>query len=68
MPDDSVHQTIFIPIETYRELKQLAFTYDITKGELINQMIIECLARLRQEGHVSLAEKLTERKKKLAKS
>lgn len=59
--ENMVLRTLYLPIETDRQLKALAFTRDVSKGELMRELIKQGLAAITASGERSLAEQLSAR-------
>ncbi len=59
--ENMVLRTLYIPLETDRQLKALAFTREVSKGELMRELIKQGLATIAASGERSLAEQLSAR-------
>ena len=59
--ENMVLRTLYIPLETDRQLKALAFTREVSKGELMRELIRQGLATIAASGERSLAEQLSAR-------
>lgn len=59
--ENMVLRTLYLPLETDRQLKALAFTRDISKGELIRELIKQGLVTIAASGERSLAEQVSAR-------
>lgn len=59
--DNMVLRTVYLPIGLDRELRQLAFSRDVSKADLIRDFILSGLGNVRQSGEKTLADKVQER-------
>jgi hypothetical protein len=59
--ENMVLRTLYLPLETDRHLKALAFTRDVSKGELMRDLITQGLATIAASGERSLAQQLSAR-------
>lgn len=59
--DNMVLRTVYLPNELDRELRQLAFSRDVSKGDLIRDFIRQGLGTRQASGERTLAEKVQER-------
>ena len=59
--DNMVLRTLYIPLDTDRQLKALAFTREMSKGELMRELIKQGLATIAASGERSLADQLSAR-------
>lgn len=59
--ENMVLRTLYIPLDTDRQLKALAFTREVSKGELMRELIKQGLATIAASGERSLAEQLSAR-------
>ncbi len=59
--ENMVLRTLYIPLETDRQLKALAFTREVSKGELMRELIKQGLATIAASGERSLEEQLSAR-------
>lgn len=59
--ENMVLRTLYLPLETDRQLKAIAFTRDVSKGELMRDLIKQGLAAISASGERSLAEQLSAR-------
>lgn len=59
--DNMVLRTVYLPIGLDRELRQLAFTRDVSKADLIREFIRQGLGDVQQSGEKTLADKVEER-------
>jgi superfamily II DNA or RNA helicase len=51
-------RTLYPPLEIGRQLKALAFTRDVSKGELMRELIMQGLAAIAASGERSLSERI----------
>jgi hypothetical protein len=59
--DNMVLRTVYLPLGLDRELRQLAFSRDVSKADLIRDFIRQGLGRVQASGERTLAEKVQER-------
>ncbi|WP_374550957.1 ribbon-helix-helix domain-containing protein [Sphingobium yanoikuyae] len=59
--DNMVLRTVYLPINLDRELRQLAFSRDVSKADLIRDFIRQGLGGVQQTGEKTLADKIQER-------
>ncbi len=59
--DNMVLRTVYLPINLDRELRQLAFSRDVSKADLIRDFIRQGLGGVQQTGEKTLADKVQER-------
>ena len=59
--DNMVLRTVYLPLELDRELRQLAFTRDVSKADLIRDFISKGMGSVHASGERTLAEKVQER-------
>lgn len=59
--DNMVLRTVYLPIGLDRELRQLAFSRDVSKADLIRDFIRLGLGGVQQSGEKTIADKLQER-------
>lgn len=59
--DNMVLRTVYLPIGLDRELRQLAFSRDVSKADLIREFIRVGLGGVQQSGERTLADKVQER-------
>jgi hypothetical protein len=59
--DNMVLRTVYLPLGLDRELRQLAFSRDVSKADLIRDFIRQGLGVVQQTGEKTLAEKVQER-------
>ena len=58
--DNMVLRTVYLPIGLDRELRQLAFSRDVSKADLIRDFIRLGLGGVQQSGEKTLADKVQE--------
>lgn len=59
--DNMVLRTVYLPIGLDRQLRQLAFSRDVSKADLIRDFIRLGLGGIQQSGEKTLADKVQER-------
>ncbi|AYG70902.1 hypothetical protein [Rhizobium sp. CCGE531] len=59
--DNMVLRTVYLPLGLDRELRQLAFSRDVSKADLIRDFIRQGLGGVQQAGEKTLADKVQER-------
>lgn len=59
--ENMVLRTIYLPLEVDRELKSIAFSRDVSKAELMRGFILQGLARFRESGEATLAQRVSVR-------
>jgi hypothetical protein len=59
--ENMVLRTVYLPIKLDRELRQLAFSRDVSKADLIRDFIHDGLEKVETSGEKTLAARLEER-------
>ena len=59
--ENMVLRTLYLPSKIDRQLKALAFTRDVSKGELMRELIKQGLASISASGEQTLVEQLSAR-------
>ena len=59
--ENMVLRTLYLPSEIDRQLKALAFTRDVSKGEVMRELIKQGLASISASGEQTLVEQLSAR-------
>jgi hypothetical protein len=59
--DNMVLRTVYLPLALDRELRQLAFTRDVSKADLIRDFILKGMGSVHASGERTLSEKVQER-------
>lgn len=56
-----VLRTLYLPSDTDRQLRSIAFTRSVSKGELMRELITQGLVKITESGERSLADRIEER-------
>jgi hypothetical protein len=56
--DNMVLRTIYMPLDVDRRLREIAFSQNISKGELMRKFILEGIQGVDRSGQATLAEKV----------